>query len=175
MPELEANSQLIFKVFSTLWALIFVFYVLRPLGTQLTRRERYASVIVFFIAFFALFPSFRHAANLTVVPDSGEYAVGAYRLFDQGHYDLEIGDKLLPPRYPFGFSLFTVLPGIALTPNHSIGGGVLGVALLSALGISCAFLIAGRLHSELAGIYAAAILLVIPGYAGASQEIISNG
>ena len=125
------------------------------------------------ISALALMPSLQHAADLRTSPDSVEYAVGALNIFSHGRYEITVAGQAFPPRYPIGFSLFVVLPSIILGGPGSLGIGVWGVAFLAALGVGAAYLAARKLWSMSAGLLASAVVLLLPGYTGGAQEVLS--
>lgn len=136
-------------------------------------RDAFFAALIACAAAVVLEPSLNHAAGLRTSPDSVEYAVGALNIFSHGRYEIAIGGEAFAPRYPIGFSLFVVLPSLILAGPGSLGVGVYSVVLLGALGVAAAFLVGRRLYNRAAGLMAAAIVLVIPGYAGASQEVLT--
>src|SRR5260221_7365454 len=72
------------------------------------------------------------AWELTPVPDSVEYAIGAQRLVTLGRYDLEIERVSYPPRSSPWISL-ALAPAYALAPRE-LGIGILPVFALALSG-----------------------------------------
>jgi hypothetical protein len=140
----------------------------------LSPHERLSAGGLLLIGGFVLFPSLHHAASIRTMPDSLEYAVGAYRMFHDGVYAITLNGIDLPPRYPIGFSLFVLVPGLLINSSSALGSGVLAVWIVTTLGFPCVYLLGRRLYSEVAGIIAVAIYLLIPGLWTASQEVLSN-
>ena len=100
------------------------------------------------------------ASELVVVPDSGEYAIGAQRLATLDRYDLEIGGQAYPPRYPPWFPAFLV-PAYWIAPEE-IGAGIVPVFLLALSGILAAFRIGRRIGGDPGGLLAAVLLACDP-------------
>src|SRR5262249_6787553 len=89
------------------------------------RRVAFLFAIVLAIAATRSWRSPWSASALAAAPDSVEYAVGAQRIATLGTYDLELGGRFYPPRYPPWFSLL-LAPLYWLDP-HELGIGILAV------------------------------------------------
>ena len=117
-------------------------------------------------------PSLNHVANFSIVPDSVEYASSARNLLFSGSPFISIGEASYPSRYPFGFSLFVVLPGI-LAGNFTSGAEILFVTLYSVIGIVCSYTLGNKLAGPLAGVLSVTLLLLLPSYVLSSQELLT--
>lgn len=137
--------------------------------------ERQHSLTLLVIALLILWPSIDHALSMRVSPDAVEYGVAAYRMFTLGSYDIVVHGQPLPPRYPFGFSLFILLPSFLLMPAPNPGGGILGVLFFTALGAPAAYIVGRRISSALAGWFAALLYLGLPAIWQVSQELLTYG
>ncbi len=137
------------------------------------RADRWTALLLALLAAAILFPSVDHAASLRVSPDSVEYAVSARNLLLHGSFSITLDGAAFPPRYPLGFPLFIVVPSLLLFGAGSLGAGVYGIALCAALGVGVAYLTGVRLLSGSAGFVAAALVLMLPTFVGASQEVLS--
>lgn len=92
--------------------------------------------------------------DLRPFPDALEYALTARGLARFEPYRLTLLGRSYPPRYPFGFPLL-LAPAYRL-PGATFGNGIYGVALTYALG--------RRAGGRVAGLVAAATLLLLPQY-----------
>jgi len=120
-------------------------------------RAAWLVVLVLCVGALRLWRSPWNASDLSVVPDSVEYAVGAQRIATLGEYDVAIGPFAYPPRYPPWFSLF-LAPAYALAP-HELGIGIVPVFLLALCAAGAAFAIGMELAGEW-GAVASALALV---------------
>ncbi len=127
---------------------------------------------VFLLALAVCFPSFTHVANFSIVPDSVEYASSARSLLSTGTPLISVDGTSYPSRYPFGFSLFVVLPGILLG-NFTLGAEILFVTVYSVVGIVCAYILGNKLAGSLAGIFSVILLLLLPPYVLSSQDLLT--
>ncbi len=99
------------------------------------------------------------ASNLSIVPDSVEYAVAAERTLVFGNYNLLIGETLHPSRYPPGFSLIGILPYLYLFGDE-LGNGIWFVFLSSLVLVAAAFFVGFRVGGLHAGILGATVPLL---------------
>jgi 4-amino-4-deoxy-L-arabinose transferase-like glycosyltransferase len=113
------------------------------------------------------------ASDLAIVPDSGEYAVGAQRFATLGRYDIEIAGVAYPPRYPPWFSVAVLAPAYWVAPAE-IGAGIVPVLLFALAGVWAAFRIGRRLAGEWGGAASAAVLACDMTYGTLSREIMSD-
>lgn len=118
------------------------------------------------------FPSFTHVTNFSIVPDSVEYASSAHSLLLSGTPLISIGDTSYPSRYPFGFSLFVVLPGI-IAGSFAHGAEILFITIYTVVGVVCCYLLGNKLAGPLAGIFSVTLLLLLPSYVLSSQELLT--
>lgn len=111
----------------------------------------------------ALYRSPAVASNFWVVPDEVEYAVGAHRLVEEGKYEILVGGRSLPPRYPPWFSALVVAPAYVIFGREP-GAAIFPVTLLGICGVLAAFAAGKRASGAWGGIAAGLGLLALPDY-----------
>lgn len=127
---------------------------------------------ILLVATAVCFPSFSHVSNFSIVPDSVEYASSAHNILSQGTPLISIDGVTYPSRYPFGFSLLVVVPGM-IAGNFAQGSEILFITLYSVLGIVGSFVLASTIAGQLAGILSVILLLLLPPYVLSSQELLT--
>jgi 4-amino-4-deoxy-L-arabinose transferase-like glycosyltransferase len=128
-----------------------------PAAQFRSRRNAWMLALVLCVAAIRLWRSPWSASDLSVVPDSVEYAVGAQRIATLGEYDIAIGPYAYPPRYLPWFSLL-LAPAYALVP-HELGIGIVPVFVLTLCAVGAAFVLGRELAGE-CGAVASALALV---------------
>jgi 4-amino-4-deoxy-L-arabinose transferase-like glycosyltransferase len=113
------------------------------------------------------------AANLDILPDSVEYAVGAQRFATLGHFNIALNGVVHPSRYPPWFPVLILSPLYRLFPSE-IGIGIWAVFASDLLAVASAYAIGRRLAAEWGGVAAALALLVFLHYSWVSREIMSD-
>ncbi|HEX5504436.1 MAG TPA: MFS transporter [Thermomicrobiales bacterium] len=101
-------------------------------------------------------------ADFRPFPDAEEYAITARRLAHLGGYALRLLGRDYPPRYPFGFP--ALLAPAYWLPGATLANGLYGVVAFGALGVALTYLLGRLLYGRLAGLLAAAALLLLPPY-----------
>lgn len=173
MPHLIHDPLLLWLVTTAPLATLCVVVVLvwyQDLGPE----ERRHSALIGALALAVLWPSARHALNMQVSPDSVEYGVAAFQLWKTGAYEISLHGEQFPPRYPFGFSAFVLLPFLRLFASPHPGMGIFGVSFLTALGAPSAYILGRRIHSASAGLLASAVYILLPGLALSAQELLTQ-
>lgn len=113
------------------------------------------------------------ASDLSIVPDSVEYAIGAHNIATTGDYFISIGGVKLPPRYPPWFSLLFLSPIYTLAPNDP-GMGIIAITGMALMGIIAAFYIGRTVSGNMGGLFASVALLSIPMYREYSGHIMTD-
>ena len=113
------------------------------------------------------------ASNLSVVPDTVEYAVCAQRFATLGVYDLPIDGVSYPPHSPPWFSTVFLSPAYFAAPDE-LGAGIVVVLAFALAGVLAAFLIGRRLAGEWGGAAAAVALAANGVYRTYSREIMTD-
>jgi len=113
------------------------------------------------------------ASNFDIIPDSGEYAIGAHNLVTSGSYHIEINGESFPSRYPPWFS------GLFLAPAYIIfgrepGNAIYPVLLLAIIGVLAAFFIGRKISGNWGGILSSLLLIFLPVYNKYSRTIMSD-
>jgi 4-amino-4-deoxy-L-arabinose transferase-like glycosyltransferase len=129
-------------------------------------------VLVIAVAGVRLWRSPWSASDLTVIPDSIEYAVGAQRLVTLGRYDIDVAGMSYPPRYPPWFSLL-LAPAYVLAPSE-LGIGILPVWLLALCAVGAAFAIGKRLAGEWGGVASALALACFGEFRRDAMKIMTD-
>lgn len=130
-------------------------------------------LIVLLVAGVRLWRSPYRASDLVVVPDSGEYAIGAQRFATRRRYDIEIEGVAYPPRYPPWFPVAVLAPAYWIAPDE-IGAGIVPVFLIALSGVWAAFRVGRRLGGDLGGAAAAAVLAGEVNFGLMSREIMTD-
>lgn len=118
---------------------------------------RILPLLIAILAVVHLFRSPYSASNCEVVPETGEYAIGAQRLATLGRYDIEIDRVSYPPRYPPWLSLM-MTPLYWIRPAE-LGMGILLVLAFAVGAVLCAYEIGRLLGNEVGGAIAAVLLI----------------
>ena len=121
----------------------------------------------------AYFKSPYNASNLTIVPDSVEYATAASHIEATGNYCIELGDRRLPPRYPPWFSLLFIAPCYSAA-GASPGNAIWPVTTAAVIGVVTAFYLGRHIAGDFAGFMASLFLLVFPVYRNFAREIMTD-
>lgn len=111
-------------------------------------------------------------ADLGPLPDAAEYAVAARSLAHLGPYTLPLYGAHYPPRYPFGFSAL-IAPSYWL-PHATLANGLYAVLALGVVAATLVYVLARRVAGRVAGVGAAATLLLSPQYLPWNHEIMSE-
>jgi hypothetical protein len=112
------------------------------------------------------------ASDLSVVPDSVEYAVSAQRVATLGRYDVEIAGMAYPPRALPWFPLL-LAPAYAIAP-HEIGAGIVVVWLSALAAVSAAFVIGKRLAGDWGAVAGALALASFGEFRRDATKIMSD-
>ena len=136
-------------------------------------RRKWPLLVVLLSAAIWFYRSPYSAANLEIVPDSEEYAIGALELLDTGHFEITVEGRPVPSRYPPWFSAVALLPSYALF-GHNPGNGVLAVTALAVAGIACAWAIGRKIAGAPGAMLAALAVLVIPSYSIRAGQIMTD-
>ncbi len=136
------------------------------------RLSRILPLLIALIAIVHLFRSPYDASNCDVIPDSGEYAIGAQRLATLGRYDIEIERKSYPPRYPPYLSVM-MAPLYWIAPNE-LGVGIFLILAFAIGGVLCAFWIGKRLSNEIGGVCGALLLINQSAFSWEARHIVSD-
>jgi hypothetical protein len=139
---------------------------------QFLRDRRILPVLIAIVSAIYLFRSPYSASNCEVIPETGEYAIGAQRLATLGRYDLEIDRVSYPPRYPPWLSLM-MTPLYWLRPQE-IGMGILLVLAFAVGTVLCAFEIGRRLSNDWGGVFAALLVLHNPVFTWDARQIVPD-
>lgn len=141
-----------------------------------TRAMRWANAAVFMVvmvvAVITLWQWPSRVASTLHLPDGVEYAAGADQFAQNGRYEIIVGGKAYPPRYPPFFSI------VVLSPVYFLGGelghGVLPVFALALCGIVGAYVAGYRIAGVWGASAAASALLAFPLYATLARTIMTD-
>lgn len=111
-------------------------------------------------------------ADLGPLPDAGEYAYAARNLAHLHEYTLSLYGADYPPRYPFGFSALLV-PAYWL-PGSTLANGLYAVIAMGVAAVVLVYALARRVAGKVAGIGAAATLLLAPQFLAWNHEVMSE-
>lgn len=114
-----------------------------------------------------------NASDLEIVPDSVEYAAGAYNMLASGSYTIRIQDHNLPPRYSPWFSAVFLLPAYVIAPC-SAGAPVAAILLSAVAACIMAFRIGCLFAGTRGGILSAAFLLFCPSFRYYASAIMTD-
>lgn len=128
-------------------------------------------LLTFSLAF--LFRSAYVASDLSIVPDSVEYAIGAWRLANLSHFNISINGHSYPSRYPPGFSTILLAPVYLLFPND-IGNGIYAILGMALIGVWGAWVYGCRVGNVWSGALAALSVMVIKDYRFGAERIMSD-
>ena len=124
-------------------------------------------------AIILLYNSPQEASALRVVPDSVEYAIGAWHLVHDGSYYIVLDGRQYPSRYPPWFSALFISPAYLLAGDE-IGNAIYPVLISGIAGVILAYLLAFRISGAWGGLVACIILLALPSYRFYSREVMSD-
>src|SRR4051812_5763791 len=113
------------------------------------------------------------ASNLEVPPDSVEYALSAEQILENGHYQIIVEGRGLPPRYPPWFPVAVILPVYALLGAEP-GNAILGITVLAVAGVGIAWAIGRRIGGNAGAVLAALGVLALPAYSGWATQVMSD-
>ena len=136
------------------------------------RMEVVAAGIIALIAVLLLSIPAREVADLGPLPDAGEYAYAARNLAHLHAYTIALYGAHYPPRYPFGFSALLV-PAYWL-PGSTLANGLYAVIAMGVAAVVLVYFLARRVAGPVAGIGAAATLLLAPQYLAWNHEVMSE-
>lgn len=128
---------------------------------------------VLLMAALALYRSPYDASDLTIVPDSVEYAAGAVHLAKNEGYFVAVDAKKFPPRYSPCFPAL-LTPAYWIPAGDRIGNGILVVFALGLMGVVLAYATAARVSGPWGGACAAILILLIPDYTAMGRMIMSD-
>lgn len=120
-----------------------------------------------------LYRSPYNASNLEVPPDSVEYAFAPLELLENGHYEIVMEGRGLPPRYPPWFPVLVILPAYVLF-GHNPGNGILPITFFAVGGVGLAWAIGRRISSTPGGLIAGLAVLAIPSYSLWGKQIMTD-
>ena len=113
------------------------------------------------------------ASNFDIVPDSFEYAFGGLKLSQAEPYALLLENTYHPPRYAPWFSLLALAPVYKLF-GPELGNAIIPVTLFSVIGSALSFCLGYRFFGIFGGIFAAALLVIIPEYRYYSSNVLTD-
>ncbi len=148
---------------------------LKPAPTQSSNLPQL--LVILFLATLSLTFLFRSpfdAGNLGKEPDSGEYAVGAWRLATQGHFNIVLLGKTYPDRYPPGFPALILAPVYHFLPSD-LGNGIYGVLIAGLIGVMAAWYIGKCFGNGWCGAFSVLALLLVKDYRLGTTRILSDG
>ncbi|HPC57736.1 MAG TPA: glycosyltransferase family 39 protein [Kiritimatiellia bacterium] len=119
-----------------------------------------------------LFQMPQQAADTEIVPDSIEYAFGALNLATGNGYQIQVGGRPLPPRYPPWFSAMLV-PAYWILGDDP-GNGIVMVFVLAMIGVLAAYKIGERISGPWGGAGAGLLLLVFTDYHYYGRQIMTD-
>jgi hypothetical protein len=133
---------------------------------------RILPLLIALLAIVHLFRSPYSASNCEVIPETGEYAIGAQRLATLGRYDLEIDRVSYPPRYPPYLS-------VMMTPLYWLSPGEIGMGIILVLAFAvgaalCAYHIGRALSNEFGGVCAALLLINHQVFSWDARQIVPD-
>ena len=111
-------------------------------------------------------------ANLGPFTDAYEYAATARALAHLRPYALVLSGASYPPRYPPGTALL-LAPAYWL-PGATLANGIYAVLAFAVLAVVCTYFLAQRLAGRVAGVAAAASLLLSPLFIARAHEVMSE-
>ena len=120
-------------------------------------------LFVILIATIWLYQSPYNVSDLTMEPDSVEYALAPLQFLETGRYEIIVQGHALPPRYPPWFSVMVIAPAYALF-GHQPGNAILPITGLGLAGIAFAWAIGKRIAAGPGAILAGLSVLAIPAY-----------
>ncbi len=113
------------------------------------------------------------ASNLEIPPDSDEYALAPLQFVETGRYEIVVGDRELPPRYPPWFSALTILPAYVVF-GYEPGNAILPITMLAVAGVGFAYAIGKRISGITGGVLAGLAVLILPSYTFWATEVMSD-
>ncbi|MHC4662772.1 MAG: ArnT family glycosyltransferase [Planctomycetota bacterium] len=113
----------------------------------------------------------RSAANLTIMNDEVDYAVGASTWIGTGSYRLPVGGSYVAPQYPYGFPMM-LIPFLAF--GGSIGVSVICVLFCAVGLVLLTYSLGSRLINVPAGIFAAFLVLSTPLARRMSKHVMAD-
>ena len=144
--------------------------------SSITRTNIISIFLLILIALSAtvlLFKSSYNASDLSIVPDSVEYALGAHNIVTNGEYSIAINGQELPPRYPPWFSLLILAPAYLIF-GTSIGNAIYAITFFAVIGIVATFLLGKRIAGNMGGLLASQALLLHPLYRNYAGTIMTD-
>ncbi len=87
-----------------------------------------------------------NVSDLTMEPDSVEYALAPLQFLETGRYEIIVQGHALPPRYPPWFSVMMIAPAYALF-GHQPGNAIVPITGFGLAGIAFAWAIGKRIAS----------------------------
>lgn len=113
------------------------------------------------------------ASNLEIVPDSVEYAAGAFRIVNNGTFDIILNGQSYPSRYTPWFSLFILSPAYLIFGNE-VGNAILPVLFFSISGVLLAFWAGCKISNIRGGVCAAFLVLFMPLYRLHAMQVMTD-
>lgn len=131
------------------------------------------SVLFAIAAATLFFRSPYNASNLDVIPDAVEYAFGAFRIVNNGTFDIILNGQSYPSRYPPWFSLFILAPSYFIF-GLNVGNAILPVLFFSVCGTLFAFWAGCKIADIWGGVCAASFVLFMPLYKIYAMQVMSD-
>lgn len=128
--------------------------------------------VVILIAAIWLYQRPYNVSDLTMEPDSVEYALGSLQLLETGRYELIVQGHALPPRYPPWFSLM-IMPAYMLF-GHQPGNAIVPITVFALAGIAFAWALGKRIASVPGGVLAGLGVLAVPAYSMLAGFVMSD-
>ena len=159
-------------VFLVIIVIFFIFYEMVRKYSHSRFLEYILVVLALCFAFAMFYVNPMNIANLEVKPDSIEYAISAYNLYNSGKYRIYLNSNEFYPRYSFGYPLliitFYMLFGAELSNS-------VYVSLLFSLGsVFLTYLIARKLFGWITGIVAMFLFTISPMMIEYSRLVMSE-
>ena len=130
-------------------------------------------VLVAMSATVFLFKTSYNASDLSIVPDSVEYAIGANNIVTSGEYTILLNGEKFPPRYPPWFSLLILAPAYLIF-GTAIGNAIYSITFFAVVGIVAAFMLGKHISGDMGGLLAALALLLHPLYRNYAGTIMTD-
>lgn len=134
--------------------------------------DSWSLILVVLIAAVWLYQSPYSVSDLSLTPDSVEYALASLQFLETGRYEIIVQNHALPPRYPPWFSVI-IMPAYALF-GHQPGNAILPITGFAVVGIAFAWAIGRRIASAASAILAGLALLAVPTYSTSAGYVMTD-
>jgi len=130
-------------------------------------------LLILLVAMVILYISPYNASDLSISPDSVEYAIGAHNYAYKGICRISYCNEWFPIRYSPWFSMFMLAP-VFYFLGGEVGNAVIPIYLLGLSGVCAAYFIGFMISNRTGGVVAALLMLSLPVYQFYSKVIMTD-